>query len=88
MSLPKLPKLTFQVPLVSGGGYIIGNFALVMVLFYGGTLVLDGDLSVGELTSFILYTLGNIARSCFRVEWFRAVLHTRDNSSLSESTRR
>ncbi|KAJ1492713.1 efflux ABC transporter [Baffinella frigidus] len=42
----------------SGGGYIIGNFALVMVLFYGGTLVLDGDLSVGELTSFILYTLG------------------------------
>ena len=46
----------------AGGGYIIANFALVMVLFYGGTLVLDGALSVGELTSFILYTLGRISR--------------------------
>ena len=37
-----------------------------MVLFYGGTLVLDGDLSVGELTSFILYTLGIISRLALR----------------------
>lgn len=31
--------------------------ALAMVLWYGGTLVISGDLTAGTLTSFLLYTL-------------------------------
>lgn len=36
---------------------LIANFAIAGVLWYGGSLVLSGDMSVGTLTSFILYTL-------------------------------
>ena len=34
-----------------------GFSALALVLWYGGHLVLDGKMSVGELTAFLLYTL-------------------------------
>jgi len=34
-----------------GFGVILG------ILYYGGTLVINGELSVGDLSSFILYTL-------------------------------
>lgn len=36
---------------------IFGQGAMVVVLYYGATLVLQGSLSPGTLTSFVLYTL-------------------------------
>ncbi len=39
--------------LIGFGGYA----AIGVVLWYGGTLLVDGLLTVGELTSFLLYTL-------------------------------
>ncbi|MEW5854099.1 MAG: ABC transporter transmembrane domain-containing protein [Myxococcota bacterium] len=36
---------------------LAGYFAVAVVLWYGGTLVLRGALSVGDLTAFMLYTL-------------------------------
>ena len=37
------------------GVAILGTLATVIVLFYGGHRVLDGDLKVGVLTAFLLY---------------------------------
>jgi ATP-binding cassette subfamily B protein len=37
---------------------ILGSGALVLVLWYGGRFVLAGELTVGELTAFLLYTTG------------------------------
>lgn len=31
--------------------------AITLVVWYGGTLVLDGEYSAGDLMSFLLYTL-------------------------------
>jgi len=41
------------------GGIIgtVGQYAVVLVLWYGGTLTLRGELDAGELTSFLLYTV-------------------------------
>lgn len=36
---------------------LIADFSVTGVLFYGGTLVLKNEMSAGNLTSFILYTL-------------------------------
>lgn len=36
----------------------LGSSALVAVLWYGGRLVLDNVMTVGELTAFLLYTTG------------------------------
>eukprot|EP01006_Ploeotia_vitrea_P016025 TRINITY_DN46478_c0_g1_i2.p1 TRINITY_DN46478_c0_g1~~TRINITY_DN46478_c0_g1_i2.p1 ORF type:complete len:661 (-),score=311.33 TRINITY_DN46478_c0_g1_i2:93-2075(-) len=36
---------------------LAGSLGVVLVLYYGGRLVLDGEISAGTLTSFILYTL-------------------------------
>lgn len=33
------------------------NFLILSILYFGGQLVIDDELSIGELTSFILYTL-------------------------------
>lgn len=33
-----------------------GNFIVISVLYYGGNLVITDSLSIGELTSFVLYT--------------------------------
>ena len=41
----------------SGIASIIGFGAVAAVLWYGGRLVVDNEMSAGELTSFILYTL-------------------------------
>ena len=41
----------------SGGIYLVANFALIGVLFYGGRLVLDASMTVGDLLSFIMYTV-------------------------------
>ncbi len=40
-----------------GGVSFAGYGAVAVVLWYGGHMVMDGVMSVGELTSFILYTL-------------------------------
>ena len=40
-----------------GGLGFAGSFAIAVVLWYGGTLVLAGTVTVGTLTSFMLYTL-------------------------------
>lgn len=39
-----------------GVGFLMG-FAILVVVYYGATLVIHGHLSVGNLTSFILYTI-------------------------------
>lgn len=46
---------------IAGGSYagavmLAENVSLVLVLWFGGSLVLKGDLSIGSLTSFLLYT--------------------------------
>lgn len=33
-----------------------GNFIIISVLYYGGNLVITDSLSIGELTSFVIYT--------------------------------
>ena len=39
-----------------GGAGLSGNIIILTILYYGGTLVTSGAISVGELTSFFLYT--------------------------------
>ena len=41
----------------SGAMYLLANAALIGVLFYGGRLVLQAQLSVGDLLSFVMYTI-------------------------------
>jgi ABC transporter fused permease/ATP-binding protein len=41
----------------TGGASLFGYLAIVGVLYYGGYLVLSQKMTVGDLTSFILYTL-------------------------------
>lgn len=36
---------------------VVAGGAIIGILYYGSVLVLDGDMSVGDLTSFILYTI-------------------------------
>ncbi len=43
--------------LFQGALGFLGSVAIIAVLWYGGTLVIAGRMSVGELTSFMLYTL-------------------------------
>ena len=33
------------------------NVPILVILYFGGRLVIDGDLSIGDLTSFVLYTI-------------------------------
>eukprot|EP01134_Creolimax_fragrantissima_P007566 CFRG7566T1 len=40
-----------------GGVSFLAQGAIVLVLWYGGTLVLDGQITPGRLTTFMLYTL-------------------------------
>ncbi len=49
----RLSQSAFFLAGASSAGYI----SSAVVLWYGGRLVLDGALSVGELTSFLIYTL-------------------------------
>ncbi len=41
----------------TGGVSFVGYATIAIILWYGGTLVLDGEMTAGELTAFILYTL-------------------------------
>lgn len=46
------------------GAHICGNAAVLCVLGYGGTMVLDGAISAGELTGFVMYSFllaGNLS---------------------------
>ncbi|KAL9980932.1 hypothetical protein ACROYT_G009574 [Oculina patagonica] len=53
-------KLALASGLFQGVVGIIGQGAVVLVLWYGGSLVNHGELNVGILTAFMLYTL-NVA---------------------------
>ena len=46
-----------NVSYFTGGASIAGYGAVALVLWFGGRMVVSGQLSAGELTSFILYTL-------------------------------
>jgi ABC-type multidrug transport system fused ATPase/permease subunit len=49
-------RLAIAYGAFSGGASFAANSAIAAVLYYGATLVIDGDMTVGVLTSFILYT--------------------------------
>jgi ATP-binding cassette subfamily B protein len=34
-----------------------GNTLILSILYYGGQLVIEGELTIGDLTSFVLYTI-------------------------------
>lgn len=48
---------TMSIALFSGAATFAGYAAVALVLWYGGRLVVDGEMTVGALTAFILYTL-------------------------------
>jgi ATP-binding cassette subfamily B protein len=50
-------KRAYLIGAFSGFGMLLGNIAIMCVLWYGGVLVIDGELTVGDLSSFILYTM-------------------------------
>ncbi|XP_017850841.1 ATP-binding cassette sub-family B member 10, mitochondrial isoform X1 [Drosophila busckii] len=51
-----------------------GNFIIISVLYYGGTLVLDGELTVGAMTSFMMYA-GYVAVSMNTLSSFYSQLN-------------
>jgi ABC-type bacteriocin/lantibiotic exporter with double-glycine peptidase domain len=40
----------------AGGIGFLAGVAILVVVYFGATLVITGKLAIGELTSFILYT--------------------------------
>jgi len=36
---------------------LFGNFLILSILYFGGKLTIAGDLSIGDLASFVLYTV-------------------------------
>eukprot|EP00004_Rigifila_ramosa_P020381 TRINITY_DN5288_c0_g1_i1.p1 TRINITY_DN5288_c0_g1~~TRINITY_DN5288_c0_g1_i1.p1 ORF type:complete len:778 (+),score=241.01 TRINITY_DN5288_c0_g1_i1:66-2336(+) len=50
-------KLAIAYGMFNGGAIFAANMTMALVMWYGGTLVIDGELDVGLLTAFILYTL-------------------------------
>lgn len=36
---------------------VFANILILTILFFGGQLVIDGELTIGDLTSFVLYTI-------------------------------
>jgi len=36
---------------------IFANLLILSILYFGGELVIDDELSIGDLTSFVLYTI-------------------------------
>lgn len=36
---------------------LFANFLILSILYFGGTLTIDGEISIGDLTSFVLYTI-------------------------------
>jgi ABC-type multidrug transport system fused ATPase/permease subunit len=62
---------------LEAGAHVAGNAAILGVLGYGGSLVLDGSISAGDLTGFVMYSLlmaGNLSGlTSVYVEMVRAV---------------
>jgi len=50
-------KKSFAYGGFSGGASLMVQFSFGLVLLYGGYLVHEGDLTAGDLTSFLMYTL-------------------------------
>ena len=50
-------KIAFMYGAFNGLIGFVPQAAIALVLWYGGTLVVDGMLQTGQLTSFLLYTL-------------------------------
>jgi ABC-type multidrug transport system fused ATPase/permease subunit len=49
---------------LEAGAHVAGNAAILGVLGMGGTMVLEGDISAGDLTGFVMYSLllaGNLS---------------------------
>ena len=49
---------------LEAGAHVAGNAAILGVLGYGGTMVLDGTITAGDLTGFVMYSLllaGNLS---------------------------
>lgn len=38
-------------------GILLGYGVILAILYYGGSLVIEEKLSIGDLSSFVLYTL-------------------------------
>lgn len=36
---------------------IFANVLILIILYFGGKLVIDDELTIGDLTSFVLYTI-------------------------------
>lgn len=53
LSREKITEVAKFTNLVS----LVGLSAIVFIVWYGGTLVIDGEMSVGTLTSFLLYVI-------------------------------
>jgi len=56
-SYKKAKNLAFAYGAFAGGVGFFGSLGLILVLWYGGKLVISGDITTGVLTSFLLYTL-------------------------------
>jgi ATP-binding cassette subfamily B protein len=50
-------RLAMAYGALQGGGGLVALLAVAGMLYYGGTMVLHGEMSVGGLTSFILQTV-------------------------------
>lgn len=50
-------KLAFGFGSFAGGVMFAGNLGIVAVLWYGGTLVIEGELTPGDLAAFLIYTI-------------------------------
>jgi ABC-type multidrug transport system fused ATPase/permease subunit len=49
-------KEAYASGLFFGGAGLSGNLVMLAILYYGGSMVQSGAISVGDLTSFFLYT--------------------------------
>ena len=43
--------------LFGGVAILLGNCVILAILYYGGSLVISGEITVGDLSSIILYTI-------------------------------
>ncbi|EFC42079.1 predicted protein [Naegleria gruberi] len=77
LTLSLARKFSFANGIFSGGMMFAGNASIILVLWFGGRLVVDGEITVGSLISFIMYTLLVAASfgvlSGLLVELFRAL---------------
>ena len=48
---------------------LFGNTILILVLWFGANLVIDGDMTTGALTSFLLYSIQVLSCAEWRPGW-------------------